>query len=85
MAAERAAVRRAGAAYVDVTPLVCARGRCAVVVGNLLVYRDDNHLTTSYAAWLAPVMAAVVDDALGPPGRPAAALSPTPGARRRPG
>ena len=61
--AEAAAVRAAGGVYVDVTPWICTRSRCAVVVGNLLVYRDDNHLTTSYAAWLAPVLAAELDAA----------------------
>jgi hypothetical protein len=30
-------------------------------VGDQLVYRDDNHLTTGYAAFLAPVMAALLD------------------------
>jgi hypothetical protein len=30
-------------------------------VGNRLVYRDDNHLTASYAEFLAPVLGAVVD------------------------
>ena len=69
--AEQAAVQRAGGVYVDVRPWACARGRCAVVVGNLLLYRDDNHLTTSFTAWLAPVMAAVLEDAMTGPRRPA--------------
>jgi hypothetical protein len=69
MRAERAAVQRAGGSYVDVSPWMCARSTCAVVVGNLLVYRDDNHLSTSYPAWLAPVFAVELDQVLhaGPP------------------
>jgi len=51
-AAERAAVLRAGGAYLDVAPWVCTLGRCADIVGNLLVFRDDNHFTTEYPAWL---------------------------------
>jgi peptidoglycan/LPS O-acetylase OafA/YrhL len=68
--AERAAVVRAGGAYVDVSPWTCTRATCAVIVGNLLVYRDDNHLSTSYPAWLAPVLSAELDR-LVPSGRPA--------------
>jgi hypothetical protein len=40
--AERAAVQRAGGTYLDVIPWICTRSTCAVVVGNLLVYRDDD-------------------------------------------
>lgn len=34
------------------------------MVGSLLVFRDDNHLTTGYPRWLAPVLAAEIDQAL---------------------
>lgn len=57
LSAEREAVVAAGGRYVDVTPWVCSPSTCAVIVGNLLVYRDDNHLTTPYVTWLAPVLA----------------------------
>jgi hypothetical protein len=29
-----------------------------VIAGNLLVYRDDNHITASYADWLTPAVGA---------------------------
>ena len=29
---------------------------CPAVIGNLLVYRDSNHMTTTYARALAPVL-----------------------------
>ncbi len=35
-----------------------------MIVGNALVFRDDNHVTTEYAQLLAPVMAALADRAL---------------------
>jgi hypothetical protein len=60
-AAEQSAVRAAGGAYIDVTPWVCTTATCAVVVGNLLVYRDDNHLTTKFVSWLTPIIAAELD------------------------
>jgi peptidoglycan/LPS O-acetylase OafA/YrhL len=47
-----------GAGYVDTDPWFCAATACAVVVGNLLVYRDDNHITATYADWLTPVIGA---------------------------
>ena len=55
--AERRAVLAAGGAYLDVTPWLCTTSTCAVEVGNLLAYRDDNHLTTTYTSWLAPLLA----------------------------
>jgi peptidoglycan/LPS O-acetylase OafA/YrhL len=52
-----AAVRGAGARVVDPTPWFCDLGTCPVVVGNTLIYRDDNHITGPYARLLAPLLA----------------------------
>ena len=62
--AEGKVARAAGASYVDVAPWICTPQRCAVIVGNYLVYRDDNHVATPFSRWLAPVMAADVQQAL---------------------
>src|SRR5690606_35718585 len=43
----------ASAAHLDLTPYFCSTQRCDGVVGNVLVYRDDNHVTATYAATLA--------------------------------
>ncbi len=51
------AVRSAGARVVDPTPWFCGPDRCPVVVGNTLIYRDDNHITGQYARLLAPLLA----------------------------
>lgn len=32
----------------DFTPLLCPRGYCEAVVGNVIVYMDDNHLNKSF-------------------------------------
>jgi hypothetical protein len=61
---ERAAVQSAGGHYVDVAPWMCTSRECAVIVGNLLVYRDDNHLSTVYPKWLTPLVAAQIDAAV---------------------
>jgi hypothetical protein len=50
------------AQVLDVTNWLCTDKACPVIVGNLLVYRDSNHITTKYAAWLAPL----IDTAVGP-------------------
>ncbi|MGQ4600255.1 SGNH hydrolase domain-containing protein [Nocardia sp. R6R-6] len=64
IAAERAAVTAGGGQYADLTSLFCTAARCPVVVGNTLVYRDDNHITSSYARTLGPVIGALADRAL---------------------
>lgn len=47
-----------GVHKVDLTDYICAADTCAPVVGNVLVYRDDAHLTNTYAATLAPYLEA---------------------------
>jgi len=64
VAAEQAAVTAAGGHYADLTELFCSPDRCPAVVGNTLVFRDDNHITTQYAQLLAPVIGALADRAL---------------------
>jgi hypothetical protein len=49
------AARRAGVAVLDPTPWLCTR-RCPLIVGDLLVYRDNNHLTSAYVASLSPLL-----------------------------
>lgn len=64
IAAEQAATTAAGGRYADLTPLFCTAERCPVIVGNDLVFRDDNHVTIAYAEALAPVIGALADRAL---------------------
>ncbi|MGE2715895.1 acyltransferase family protein [Mycolicibacterium litorale] len=64
IAAEAAAVRAAGGRYADLADLFCTAQRCPVIVGNTLVYRDDNHITDEYAQWLAPAIGEVTEQAL---------------------
>ena len=75
MAAERRAVLAAGGAYLDMTPWLCTRSTCAVEVANLLAYRDDNHLTTTYTTWLSPLLGDQLDQTLR---RPIARPTPPP-------
>jgi len=45
----RAEATRAGAAFVDLEPMVCAAGRCPEIVGNLAVYTDNSHLSVDWS------------------------------------
>ncbi len=58
VSAEKAAVRSAGGSYIDTLPWFCANGSCGSIVGNIEVWRDDNHITATYSNFLGPVVAA---------------------------
>jgi SGNH domain (fused to AT3 domains) len=45
----RDAARAGGAAYVNVMPLVCLRDLCPAVVGRIVTFRDDDHITITWA------------------------------------
>ncbi|WP_413467136.1 acyltransferase family protein [Mycolicibacterium sp. 120270] len=64
IAAEAAATAAGGGQYADLSEFFCTAQRCPVIVGNTLVYRDDNHVTTEYAGVLAPVLSELVERAL---------------------
>jgi peptidoglycan/LPS O-acetylase OafA/YrhL len=51
------AARKDAVPIVDPTPWLCGRD-CPLVVGNVLVYRDTNHLTGAYAGMLGPLLGA---------------------------
>jgi peptidoglycan/LPS O-acetylase OafA/YrhL len=64
IAAESAATTAGGGQYTDLTELFCTAKRCPVIVGNTLVYVDEDHLTLEYSGQLAPVMETLADRAL---------------------
>ncbi len=55
---EAGVVEAAGGAYIDTEPWFCGPTTCAVVVGEKVVYHDDNHISAPYASWLTPVISA---------------------------
>lgn len=48
------ALTRPGVSLLDLTPWICPDDLCVGVVGNVAVYRDDNHLTRVYSRTLGP-------------------------------
>jgi peptidoglycan/LPS O-acetylase OafA/YrhL len=53
-----------GVRFVDLTDVFCRDKICYQVVGNVLAYRDENHLTNEMAMKLAPTLADAIRDAL---------------------
>jgi hypothetical protein len=49
--------RAGGARIVDPVPWFCTATKCPPVIGNILVYRDQHHVTTAYSRLLAPLLA----------------------------
>lgn len=46
--------------FIEPRRWLCADGYCPPVVGNLLVYRDQSHLSATFVEWLTPVLADVI-------------------------
>jgi peptidoglycan/LPS O-acetylase OafA/YrhL len=44
-----------GLHLMDMSDFICARGVCPAVVGNVYVYKDDNHLTRTYVESMLPM------------------------------
>jgi peptidoglycan/LPS O-acetylase OafA/YrhL len=53
--------------FLDLSDYLCDAEICPAVLGNVLVFRDSNHLTATYARTLAPVFGARLDAILGTP------------------
>jgi SGNH domain (fused to AT3 domains) len=66
MKAETAAATVGGGQYSALSDYLCTADSCPVIVGNTLVYRDDNHVTIEYAKVLAPLLAEMIERALAP-------------------
>lgn len=53
----RAAEQVPGTVLIDLSPVLCPQGICPAVIGNVLVYRNTNHITATYMrtliGWLA--------------------------------
>ncbi len=41
---------------IDMNSLICGPVSCPPIVGNVLVYQDDHHLTSTYALTMAPYL-----------------------------
>jgi peptidoglycan/LPS O-acetylase OafA/YrhL len=60
ISAEVAAARNHGVTFVDTTDWFCTDDVCPVVLGNLLVMRDETHITAPMAEFLRPLLEAAI-------------------------
>ena len=57
--AEKAAAAATDSTYVHTPDWFCSTGPCVVMLGNIMVYRDDNHITATMSRYFAPFMVAL--------------------------
>jgi peptidoglycan/LPS O-acetylase OafA/YrhL len=55
--------RMNGAGFVQTNDLFCLGVRCPAVIGDILVYRDTNHISSRFASWLSPIIESRLDAA----------------------
>ncbi|GAA5160629.1 acyltransferase family protein [Amycolatopsis dongchuanensis] len=51
--------------FLDFSDYYCDEDVCPPVLGNVLLYLDDNHLSATYLGTMAPIVEQAIDDALG--------------------
>ena len=54
------AARNHGVTFVDTTDWFCTDDVCPVVLGDLLVMRDETHITAPMAEFLRPLLEAAI-------------------------
>ena len=59
-AVERETAEAAGAAFESLSDLVCPYDPCPVVIGDVLLWRNADHITATFAERLAPAMRTLV-------------------------
>jgi len=77
LAAEAKTVERAGGWFANVKSWFCAPSICPVIIGNIVVFRDNSHITVQYADYLEPLVATEVELALLQPEPHAGASAPS--------
>lgn len=60
----RETARAHGASFRTLSGKICSYDPCPVVQGDILMWRDQGHLTNTFAVQLRPSMRALIDDAL---------------------
>ena len=58
-----ATLKGAGVGYIDTIGFFCSESYCPAVVNDLLVHRDEGHITNSYAVWLRPMLDPIFQEA----------------------
>jgi len=48
------------ASFVSVSNWLCGTSECPVIIGNMILYRDNNHISATASVYFAPFLAAVM-------------------------
>lgn len=64
VAFEKRAAKEAGVALLDLNDYICGSTWCFPIAGDIFIYRDAHHLTTTFSAALAKVLGEHLEDAL---------------------
>ncbi|MEY4174759.1 MAG: hypothetical protein RI900_1924, partial [Actinomycetota bacterium] len=62
---ERDLAAQYGASFIPTSDWMCTDSVCPVIVGNVLMYRDNSHITATASAFLAPYVEAAVRSVIG--------------------
>jgi len=65
LAVERSLAAKYDASFIPTSDWMCTNTSCPPVVGNVLMYRDNSHITATASAFLAPYVEAAVRSVLG--------------------
>ena len=66
VAIERAAADRFGALFVDPSDWFCTDTGCPMTIGDILLYRDADHITTTASTWFRPLLEAAIRPTIDP-------------------
>ncbi len=64
--AEQTTAQAAGAAFASLNPVICPGDPCPVIDGHVLMWRNESHLTATYARRLGPDLVPIILAALAP-------------------
>jgi peptidoglycan/LPS O-acetylase OafA/YrhL len=65
LAVEREVAAKYGADFIPTSDWMCTDSACPVIVGNVLMYRDNSHITATASKFLAPYVDAALTSILG--------------------
>ena len=58
------AAHESGAGVIDMSDQLCVDDRCPAVIGGVLVYVDNHHMTATYSRSVAPALGRAIDHAM---------------------
>jgi len=61
-AVNRALRKLGGVILINPEDWICADHACPAVVGNLLVFRDQSHISVEFSRWLSPMISSMLDE-----------------------